>query len=202
MANFKIVIGTKQGKCLQKEIAEKDAGLFLGKRIGDTIKGDALGFAGYEFQVTGGSDNAGFPMRLDVEGPVRRKILAVEGTGVKKQGKGQLQRKIVFGNTISTQISQINLKVTKEGKEKLIEEKKEEAADASKEKPQPEKPEEAPASKAAKPEKPSAHAEKEHKQEHKEEPAKTAEHKEHAKAAEHAKPEKIKGEKSAKPGDA
>jgi len=59
MVSFKVVIGTKEGKCLQKEVAEPDATAFLGKKIGDKITGETIGLTGYEFEITGGSDYAG-----------------------------------------------------------------------------------------------------------------------------------------------
>ena len=125
MVSFKVVIGTKEGKCVQKDIQEPEAKLFLGRKIGDAISGDNIGLAGYEFQITGGSDYCGFPMRKDVEGFARKKILAVEGIGLKKKAKGIRVRKTVCGNTIHPKISQVNLKVTKEGKEPLAMPKKE-----------------------------------------------------------------------------
>jgi small subunit ribosomal protein S6e len=115
MAGFKVVIGTKEGKCLQKEIPEADASVFLGKKIGDKIAGEVLGFTGYEFVITGGSDYAGFPMRDDIPGVGRKKILAVQGIGLKKISKGLRVRKTVCGNTIHPKIAQINMKVSKPG---------------------------------------------------------------------------------------
>jgi len=115
MVSFKVVIGTKEGKCLQKEVAEPDANSFLGKKLGDKVAGEAIGFTGYEFEITGGSDYAGFPMRKDVQGVGRKRILAIEGIGLKKIAKGLRVRKTVCGNTIHPKIAQINLKITKAG---------------------------------------------------------------------------------------
>lgn len=119
MVSFKLVIGTKEGKCLQKDTQEAEAQVFLGKKIGDAISGDKIGFAGYEFVITGGSDYCGFPMRKDVDGLNRRRILAVQGVGLKMQNKGVKHRKTVCGNTIHPKIVQINLKVTTPGKDPL-----------------------------------------------------------------------------------
>lgn len=119
MVNFKVVIGTKEGKCVQKDIQEPEAKTFLGKKIGDTISGDHIGLAGYEFMVMGGSDYCGFPMRKDVEGFARKRILAISGVGLKQKAKGIRQRKTVCGNTIHPKIVQVNLKITKEGKEPI-----------------------------------------------------------------------------------
>jgi len=119
MVSFKLVIGTKEGKCLQKDTQEAEAQVFLGKKIGDAISGDKIGFSGYEFVITGGSDYCGFPMRKDVDGLNRRRILAVQGVGLKMQNKGVKHRKTVCGNTIHPKIVQINLKVTTPGKDPL-----------------------------------------------------------------------------------
>jgi len=119
MAEFKLVIGLKSGKCVQKEVKEAQAKPLVGKKIGDKVSGDEIGFAGYEFELTGGSDYCGFPMRKDVQGPARKRILAIVGVGLKKKGNGVRQRKTVAGNTVHLKTSQINLKVLKEGKDKL-----------------------------------------------------------------------------------
>ena len=116
---LKVVIGTKEGKALQKEV--EDAKPLYGMSIGQTLKGEVIDLPGYEFEITGGSDKIGFPMRKDVEGTTRRKILAVEGIGLKKQAKGKKVRKNVSGKTVSEDTSQLNLKVTKEGSKSLFE---------------------------------------------------------------------------------
>ena len=123
MAQFKIVVGTKNGKCVQKELSEDESKSLLGKKIGESLAGEGIGFAGYEFLITGGSDHCGFPMRKDVDGAGRKRILAVKGIGLKKKAKGIRQRKTVCGNMINPKTAQINMKVTKEGAEKLVEEK-------------------------------------------------------------------------------
>jgi ribosomal protein S6E (S10) len=73
-------------------------------------------------------------MRKDVQGTARKRILAVEGVGIKKKAKGIKQRKSVCGNTVHDKIVQINLKVLKEGNEELFkaEEKKEVKEEAKK----------------------------------------------------------------------
>jgi small subunit ribosomal protein S6e len=121
MTEFKIVLGTKDGKCVQKEIKSPDADVLIGKKIGDSVSGDTIGFAGYEFTLTGGSDNVGFPMRRDVQGTQRKKIFTVRGLGTNHNRKGEKVRKTVAGNTVSETISQVNLKVIKEGAAPLVE---------------------------------------------------------------------------------
>lgn len=134
MAEFKLVIGEpKSGKCKQLVLtAEQSKGL-IGKKIGDTFKGEIIDMTGYEFKVTGGSDYCGFPMRKDIPGSARKKILAVSGVGVKSGRKGQRQRKNVAGNTIFDKTAQINVTVIKAGKKDLFEEPAPEAQEENKE---------------------------------------------------------------------
>ncbi|HLD07081.1 MAG TPA: S6e family ribosomal protein [Candidatus Nanoarchaeia archaeon] len=119
MPDIKVVIGAPDGKSYQKVVPEQAAKKLMGMKIGDIVKGEIMDMAGYEFQVTGGSDSAGFPMRRDVAGVGRKKILAIRGVGLRSLGKGIKQRKTVSGNTISSRTNQVNLKMIKEGKEKL-----------------------------------------------------------------------------------
>ena len=128
---LKIVLSDpKTGKSYQKIIKDADAKRFMGLKIGDNVKGEVLNLAGYEFQITGGSDFAGFPMRSDVPGILRKKVYAVSGIGLKKKEKGLKKRKTVAGNIIYDKTAQVNLKVVKEGKGPLGEDKpKEEKAE-------------------------------------------------------------------------
>ncbi|HLD42289.1 MAG TPA: 30S ribosomal protein S6e, partial [archaeon] len=118
---FKIVLSDpKTRKAYQKEADEAASGL-VGKKLEEAVKGEFLGLTGYELQLTGGSDKEGFPMRRDMEGIGRKRILLASGPGFQPLLKGQRKRKSIRGNTISNQISQINVKVVKHG-EKTIEE--------------------------------------------------------------------------------
>ena len=125
MVDFKVCINDpKTGKSYAREVKGEAAETFVGKIIGDKIAGEAIDLTGYEFEVTGGSDDSGFPMRKDVD-TIRKKIMAVEGVGIKKTSHGMRHRKTVSGNKIHPKISQINLKIIKYGKQKLGEEAKE-----------------------------------------------------------------------------
>ncbi|MGV8162663.1 MAG: S6e family ribosomal protein [Candidatus Nanoarchaeia archaeon] len=127
MAEIKLNIGDpKSKKTLTKAITDSEIEVFLNKKISDKVNGDTFGYAGYEFEITGGSDNAGFPMRKDVKGTARKKILIVGGVGLRSNLKGRKVRKSVAGNTVYQKTAQINLKVLKHGKTPLFEEKKEE----------------------------------------------------------------------------
>ncbi len=139
MASFKLCISDpSSGKMFQKEVKDNFASPFIGLNIGETIKGDSFDFNGYEFQITGGSDYCGFPMRKGILG-MRKKITIYLGIGFRGAGKGIKRRKTVCGHKIHERISQINLKVTKQGTKRLNEilgvpEKKEEKAEAKEEK--------------------------------------------------------------------
>ncbi len=125
MVEFKVVIGAKDGKSYQKVVADPLSDNLLKKRIGEIINGDSLGFAGYEFLITGGSDKCGFPMRKGIQQP-RKKILIGKGVGFsgfnRNGGKqnGLITRRTVCGEMITKIIHQVNLKVTKEGAEPFV----------------------------------------------------------------------------------
>jgi|ETN01SMinimDraft_4_1059930.scaffolds.fasta_scaffold102985_2 small subunit ribosomal protein S6e len=204
---FKLVVADpKTGKSYKIETEDNS---LVGTKIGETFSGESLGLAGYELEVTGGSDKTGTPMRKDVQGSTTRRILLSEGTGFHTDRNGERRKKRVFGNKIGADIVQINLKVVKEGSQpidKLIapaaaegEEKKEgDAAPAEGEAPaEPAKEEAAPIeekpAEEAKPEEPKAEEKKEEKPA--EEPAKEEEKKEDAPAEEPKEEEKPVEEK-------
>ena len=117
---IKLVVSAKDGRTVQKEISDEKVDAMHGKKLGEKFEGDLIGFDGYEFEITGGSDFCGFPMRKDVEGTLRKKILAVSGIGLKKNNPGVRTRKTVAGNVIYEKTAQINVKITKAGSEDLF----------------------------------------------------------------------------------
>jgi small subunit ribosomal protein S6e len=119
MAVFKFVVSDKK-KSYQVERDQKDAPV-LGKKIGDEIQGDFLGLAGYTLAITGGSDKDGFPMRTDMEGTMRRRIIATKGVGLRSKKEGFRKRKMLRGNLIGADIAQVNCKVVKAGEKPLEE---------------------------------------------------------------------------------
>ncbi|MDP6626901.1 MAG: 30S ribosomal protein S6e [Methanopyri archaeon] len=120
MMVFKVTISDiKGGKCYQKELSGDESKGLIGKRIGETFRGEVLGLTGYELMITGGSDRQGFAMRKDVEGAARKKVLLAGPPGYRPTSDGIRRRKSVRGNTISDAILQINTKVVKAGKKKL-----------------------------------------------------------------------------------
>ena len=120
--DFRVVVSDpKSGKAYQVELKDPSASKFLGKHIGDKVEGDVLGLPGYSVQVTGGSDREGFPMRSDLPGTKRRRILISSGTGYHPIAKGRKKRMSLHGRDISADIGQINVKVVEAGAKSLEE---------------------------------------------------------------------------------
>jgi small subunit ribosomal protein S6e len=128
---FKIEIG--HGK--RTAHLEADSELMLGRKIGEKISGEDLSpnLSGYELEITGASDKAGFPSAKKIEGPGLKRMLVTKGFCLRKLKKkkktanrrkikkGMRKRRTVRGNTISQDTVQINLKVLKEGSKKFDE---------------------------------------------------------------------------------
>jgi small subunit ribosomal protein S6e len=114
MAEFKVVVNdTKNGKSYQIPVTGHHANSLIGKKVGDEVDGIFISLPGYKLQVTGGSDKEGFPMRGDLPGVGRRRILMSESKGFKPTEKGLRHKKSIRGNTVSQDIVQINMKVVK-----------------------------------------------------------------------------------------
>ncbi len=119
---FKINISEKSGKSYKYILKEPDAAKLVGLKLGDSFAGSIIGANDYEFKITGGSDNAGFPMRKDIGGVRRIKILTGKSVGVKTiKSKGWRRRKTLRGNTLSDDIAEINVIPVKVGSKKLEE---------------------------------------------------------------------------------
>ena len=112
---------------------ETESEAFLEKSIGDKVEGKEISgnLAGYEFEIMGASDNAGFPAFREIEGIGLGKLLLGYGRGMHKKPRGVKKksskpeglrlRKTVRGKIISPAIVQINLKVLRQGAKKLAE---------------------------------------------------------------------------------
>ena len=123
MANFKITISDTKGKSITRELKDNDANPLLGLLIGQETDASLVGLEG-KIKITGGSDKSGVPMRPDLSGGSRKRVLIAQGVGLQGTEKGLRKRKLLRGNTISEEIYQINKKFNVEIK---IEKPKEEA---------------------------------------------------------------------------
>ncbi|AKG92539.1 Ribosomal protein S6E {S10} [Geoglobus ahangari] len=115
---FKVVISDPStGRAYQKVVSGANANKLIGKEVGDVINGTIVELPpDYELQITGGSDKDGFPIRPDIPGPVRKRILLSGGVGYRPKEKGIRKKKMVRGRVITRDIVQINMKVVKHGK--------------------------------------------------------------------------------------
>ncbi|MEM2873325.1 MAG: 30S ribosomal protein S6e [Nitrososphaerales archaeon] len=118
MPTFKLIVSDKEtGKSSVYELKDPQSRALVGLKIGDEIDASVLGIKG-RIKITGGSDRAGFPMRSDVMGGVKRYVLLTKGVGFKPKNKGERRRKLVRGNIITEDIYQVNAVLVKEkGKE-------------------------------------------------------------------------------------
>ncbi|MGQ0638088.1 MAG: S6e family ribosomal protein [Nitrososphaerota archaeon] len=107
MAIFKITISDKKGRCIIRELKEKDANPLLGLQIGTEVDAAIISQAG-KMRITGGSDKSGVPMRADIHGGARKYILLSKGVGLQDAEKGQRFRKLIRGNIITEEVYQIN----------------------------------------------------------------------------------------------
>ena len=128
MVEFKAVIADpKSGKSYKHDITGHYASALVGKRIGEEVDGLYVGLAGYKLEITGGSDKDGFPMRADLPGPRRKRLLVSGGVGFHPTLPGMRRKKAVRGNTVSGDIHQLNLKIVQRGPKSIEDAWKEQA---------------------------------------------------------------------------
>jgi small subunit ribosomal protein S6e len=112
MADFKVVVSDPDtGRTYQTEVDGQDANRFLGRELGDEVDGGAVGLSGFTLELTGGSDQAGRPMRADVSGAGLTRILTTGGVGYKPTRDGERKRITVRGREISDEVAQVNATV-------------------------------------------------------------------------------------------
>lgn len=119
---MKIVLSDPEEKRAHNiELDESKIAVLMGRKIGDKIKGSDLGLTGYELEIKGGSDKDGTPMKRDVHGAIRKRVLLGKSAGHRQKEEGVIKRKLVRGNVITADIIQINAAVSKKGKKPLAE---------------------------------------------------------------------------------
>jgi small subunit ribosomal protein S6e len=134
MVEFKVVVNdVKDGKSHQVQVTGHHANSLIGKKIGDEVDGIFISLPGYKLSITGGTDKNGFPMRNDLPGTGRRRILLSESKGFHPTEHGLRHKKSIRGNTINTDLVQINMKVMKHGSKPISELLQTESTDEKKE---------------------------------------------------------------------
>jgi small subunit ribosomal protein S6e len=116
MAEFKVVVSDPDtGDTYQFEVDGQDANRFLGRDIGEDVDGGSVGLDGFTLEITGGSDEAGRPMRENVAGSNLKELLLEGGVGYKPSRDGERKRVTVRGRQVSDETAQINVKVVDGG---------------------------------------------------------------------------------------
>jgi len=115
MVEFKVVINDTNGKSYKVQVSGHHANSLIGKKLHDEVDGIFVSLPGYKLQIMGGTDKDGFPMRRDLPGGGRRRLLLSESIGFKPETLGKREKRSVRGNTINQDTVQINMKVTKPG---------------------------------------------------------------------------------------
>ena len=89
---FKINISSKDGKTYK---IETEAESLIDKKLHDKIEGKEISsdLEGYEFEITGASDKAGFTVIKGVPGIGLKKILLTYGKAMKKRPKKEGKKK-------------------------------------------------------------------------------------------------------------
>ncbi len=112
MVKFKLVISDpKTGKAQSVELEGPKVVPLIGKKIGEIVDGSIVGLTGQKLMITGGTDKDGFPLRRDIHGGVKAKVVLSGGVGFHPKIKGQRKRKTVRGNVITEDTAQINMKI-------------------------------------------------------------------------------------------
>ncbi len=132
MAEFKAIVNdVKTGKSYNVAVSGHHANSLDGKNIGEIVDGIFVGLPGYKLKITGGSDGNGTPMRGDLPGKKRKKLLLSDGLGFHEIYHGERKRTAVRGSAISSEIVQVNMAVVEYGS-KSIEESFAPAAEGTK----------------------------------------------------------------------
>ena len=122
-----IISDPETGTSQKVELEDNRIGPLIGRRIGEVIDGTIADLAGHQLQLTGGTDKDGIPMRPDVHGSAKSRVILSGGVGYKPKRKGERKRVVVRGNTVSVETTFLNLKIVEKpkGKKKAKAEEKE-----------------------------------------------------------------------------
>ncbi len=111
-----IISDPETGTSQKVELEDARMAPIMGRRIGEIIDGTVADLAGYKIQLTGGTDKDGIPMRPDVHGGVKARVVLSGGVGYKPKNKGERKRVVVRGNTVSADTTFLNFKIVEKPK--------------------------------------------------------------------------------------
>ena len=121
MAKFKVIISDPTtGKSTASELEGARAQALIGRSLGETIDGSAMGIASRKLLISGGCDRNGIPMRADVHGGVKKYVVLSSGPGFRPKEHGERRRKLVRGRIITDETYQINFTSLREGEVKEV----------------------------------------------------------------------------------
>ena len=119
MVEFKAIVNdVKTGRSYN---VGHHANSLIGVNIGEIVDGVFVGLPGYKLKITGGSDGNGTPMRSDLPGNKRIKLLLSDSKGFHEKYPGQRKRVAIRGSAISAEIVQINMAVAEYGPKSIEE---------------------------------------------------------------------------------
>jgi small subunit ribosomal protein S6e len=113
-----IISDPETGTSQKVELEDARMAPIMGRRIGEIIDGTVADLAGHKIQLTGGTDKDGIPMRPDVHGGVKARVVLSGGVGYKPKKKGERKRVVVRGNTVSADTTFLNFKIVEKPKGK------------------------------------------------------------------------------------
>ena len=106
-----IVSDPETGRSRKVEIEDARMSPLIGRRIGEVLDGTVANLSGHRIQLTGGCDRDGVPMRPDVHGGAKARIILSGGVGFKPRNRGERRRKTVRGNTVTADTIFLNFKI-------------------------------------------------------------------------------------------
>ncbi|GBC69996.1 hypothetical protein HRbin01_01703 [archaeon HR01] len=121
-----VISDPRERKASTIQLTPQQLTLLIGRKIGDVLSGEPFGLKGVSIKITGGSDRDGFPMRPDVSGSRKVRVLLTGPPGYhprekppskrkkrrnRRNVKGLRKRVTVRGNVIGDAVAQINVVV-------------------------------------------------------------------------------------------
>jgi small subunit ribosomal protein S6e len=113
-----IVSDPRNGTSQRVDLDDQQLRALIGTRIGQVIDGTLAGLQGYQIKLTGGTDKDGIPMRPDVHGSAKARIVLSGGVGYKPKNTGKRKRKVVRGNLVSAETTFLNFSIIEAPKDK------------------------------------------------------------------------------------
>ena len=113
-----IVSNPADGTSQRIELDDQQIRALYGTRIGQVVEGAVAEMQGYKLKFTGGTDKDGIPMRPDVHGSAKARVVLSSGVGYKPKNKGEKKRKVVRGNTVSAETIFLNFTIVEAPKKR------------------------------------------------------------------------------------